>query len=95
MGRGVGGRVVEELKDEGFGTAAESCSLRAGLGAFSDVSCPQPIQEAACSPLGTLLGAEPRCSWFCGPPLPCPRDPVWSCLGVNCSQPPGSDTQSP
>ena len=95
MGRGVGGWAMEEPKEEGFGTAAESCSLRAGLGAFSDASRPHPIQEAACPPLGTLLGAEPRCSWFCGPPLPRPRDPVWSCLGVNCSQAPGPDTQSP
>ena len=45
MGRGIGGRAVEEPREEGFGAAAGSSSLRAGLGAFSDASRPQPVQE--------------------------------------------------
>ena len=67
--------------------AAGSCSLRAGLGTFSDVSRAQPIQAAAVLHLGPcwVLRQDAAAS---GGPAPPPRDPGWSSLGAEGSQPP-------
>ena len=87
---GLGGSGAGRWRKPGrkaLAAAAGSCSLRAGLGAFSDVSRAQPIQAAAVLHLGPcwVLRQDAAAS---GGPAPPPRDPGWSSLGAEGSQPP-------